>query len=59
MKGKCVVMEKEVVDTIYKTKELLEELLETLDIMADEEAMRAIESSEKDIKERKVRRFAF
>ncbi len=59
MKGKTIVMEREVVDTIYKTKELLEELLETLDIVADEEAMKIIELSEKDIKEKRVRRFAF
>lgn len=42
---------------IKKTKELLEELLETIDIMGDEKAMKKIEKAEKDEKEGRIRDF--
>ena len=40
-----------------RTKELLEELLETMDILADEETLHAIREAESDIREGKVRDF--
>ena len=40
--GKKVLLEKEAIHTLVQTRDLLEEFLETLDIMADEEMMEKI-----------------
>ena len=50
-------LDKESIEIIKKTKELLDELLETIDILGDEKAMKKIEEAEKDEKEGRVRDF--
>jgi len=50
-------LDKESIEIIKKTKELLDELIETIDILGDEKAMKKIEEAEKDEKEGRVRDF--
>ncbi len=54
---KIFVLDDESMEIIRKTKDLLEELLETVDIMGDEKAMKKIEEAEKDEKEGRIRDF--
>ena len=54
---KKVLLEKEVVHTLVQTRNLLEEFLETLDIMADEEMMGKISIAKEDVKEGRTRDF--
>ena len=55
--SKIIVLDKESIEIIKKTKELLDELLETIDILGDEKAIKKIEEAEKDEKEGRVRDF--
>ncbi|MFQ6137248.1 MAG: hypothetical protein ACE5PM_08720 [Candidatus Hydrothermarchaeales archaeon] len=57
MSGTSTAFDEEVVRNIVKTRDLLEELLETIDILADEELMIAIKESEKEVEEGKTRPF--
>jgi len=52
-----LVLDKEQVELIKKTRDLLEELIETLDIMSDAEPMEDIRKGEDDIKEGQVRNY--
>jgi glutaredoxin-related protein len=49
--------DKEVLELLRQTRNLLEEVLETLDILADEEMMNAIRESEDEIKRGATRDF--
>lgn len=51
------VFDEEALRLLVRMRDLLEEILETLDVMADKELMEAIAESEKEIKEGKVREF--
>ncbi|HDN82911.1 MAG TPA: hypothetical protein ENG50_00955 [Candidatus Altiarchaeales archaeon] len=52
-----VLFEEDAIHTLVQTRDLLEEILETLDIMADEELMKKISTAEKDAKAGKTRDF--
>lgn len=52
-----LVFDKDAVKVLIDTRNLLEEMLETIDILADEEIMRKIAFAEKEVKEGKVRDF--
>jgi len=52
-----VLFEEDTIHTLVQTRDLLEEILETLDIMADEESMKKISMAEKDAKEGRTRDF--
>jgi acyl-CoA reductase-like NAD-dependent aldehyde dehydrogenase len=49
--------DKEVLELLRQTRNLLEEVLETLDILADEEMMNAIRESEDEIRRGATRDF--
>jgi len=55
--GKMVLFEEDTIHTLIQTRDLLEEILETLDIMADEELMKKVSIAEKDAKEGRTRDF--
>ena len=55
--GQGLVFDKDAVKVLIDTRDLLEEMLETIDILADEEMMRKIDIAEKDVKDGKVRDF--
>jgi len=52
-----LVLDKEQVELIRKTRDLLEELIETLDIMSDAELMEDIHKGEDDVKEGRARNY--
>lgn len=52
-----ITVDKQVIDNLIKTRNLIEELLETLDVLADKDILLAIEESEKELKEGKARLF--
>ena len=52
-----LVFDKDAVKVLINTRDLLEEMLETIDILADEEMRRKIDLAERDVKEGKVRDF--
>jgi len=45
-----ISIDKDVIKRISQTRDLLDELLETIDVITDEELMRAIEEAEKEVK---------
>ena len=51
----AITIDKEIVERITQTHDLLEELLETIDVITDEELMRAIEAAEEEAKRGKTR----
>ncbi|WP_086975858.1 hypothetical protein [Archaeoglobus fulgidus] len=51
------LFDEEVIKFLVQTRNLLEEILETLDIMADKELMEAIFKSENEIRQGKTRNF--
>lgn len=51
------VFDKEVLDLLLQTRNLLEEVLETMDILADEEMMDAIRVSGEEIRRGETRDF--
>lgn len=51
------VFDKEVLELLLQTRNLLEEVLETMDILADEEMMEAIKESEEEIRKGEARDF--
>jgi hypothetical protein len=51
------VFDKEVLELLLQTRNLLEEVLETMDILADEEMMEAIRVSEEEIRRGETRDF--
>ncbi|MBU4190118.1 MAG: hypothetical protein KJ886_03870 [Candidatus Thermoplasmatota archaeon] len=55
--GQGLVFDKDAVKVLINTRDLLEEMIETIDILADEEMMRKIDLAEKDVKDGKVRDF--
>ncbi|MBU3902565.1 MAG: hypothetical protein KKE04_04270 [Candidatus Thermoplasmatota archaeon] len=55
--GQGLVFDKDAVKVLINTRDLLEEMIETIDILADEEMMRKIDIAEKDVKDGKVRDF--
>ena len=57
MHSEILALDKESIEIIKKTKELLDELIETIDILGDEKAMKKINEAEKDEKEGRVRDF--
>ena len=54
---KMVLFEKDAIHTLIQTRDLLEEILETLNIMADEEMMKKISIADEDVKEGRIRDF--
>ena len=50
-----ITLDKEVVERITQTRDLLEELLETIDVITDEELMLAIEEAEEEAKRGETR----
>ncbi|MDI6654540.1 MAG: hypothetical protein QME59_01470 [Candidatus Hydrothermarchaeota archaeon] len=52
-----IAVDKQVVQTLIKTRDLIEELLETFEILNDRELMGAIRESEKELREGKTRPF--
>jgi hypothetical protein len=55
--GKMILFEEDTIHTLVQTRDLLEEILETLDIMADEESMKKISMAEEDVKKGRTRDF--
>ncbi|MEA2053565.1 MAG: hypothetical protein U9O96_00370 [Candidatus Thermoplasmatota archaeon] len=55
--GKMILFEKDAIHALVQTRDLLEEILETLDVMADEEMMKKISVAEEDVKEGRIRDF--
>ncbi len=56
-----ITVDKEIVDRITQTRDLLDELLETIDVITDEGLMLAIEEADKEAKRgetRPLREFA-
>ena len=51
------IFDRDVLKLLLQMRDLLEEILETIDILADKELMDAIVESEKEIKEGKTRDF--
>lgn len=49
------VFDENIIKLLIETRDLLDELLETLDIMSSPETMRDIEEAEKEVKEGKIR----
>ena len=54
---KTVLFEEDTIHTLVQTRDLLEEILETLDIMADGELMKKISMAEKDARDGRTRDF--
>jgi hypothetical protein len=52
-----VVLDREQMELLVKTKNLLEELIETLDIIADRKMMEAIRRGEEDLKAGRTRSY--
>jgi len=50
-----ISLDKEVIEHIMQTRDLLEELLETIDVVTDEKLMLAIEEAEEEVKRGKTR----
>jgi len=50
-----ISIDKELIDSIAQTRDLLEELLETIDVITDEELMLAIEEAEEEVKRGETR----
>lgn len=57
MSGLTSVFDRDALKLLLQMRDLLEEILETVDILADKELMDAIAESEKEIKEGKMRDF--
>ena len=55
MAVKGVLLTDEDRELLRRVNELLEELLETLEVMADEELMKAIKEAEEDVKAGRIR----
>ena len=53
--AKSVLLTDEDKELLRRVSELLEEILETLEVMADEELMRAIREAEEDVRAGRVR----
>ncbi|HDM22462.1 MAG TPA: hypothetical protein ENG20_01595 [Methanomicrobia archaeon] len=51
------MLSQEEIDLITETRNLLEELLETLEIMEDKEIMKEIQEAQEDVKKGRVRDF--
>ena len=51
------VFDQATVDVLIQTKNLLDELLETLDILSSPESMKKIAKAEEDVKKGRVRNF--
>jgi hypothetical protein len=49
------VFDKDALELLFQTRNLLEEVLETMDILADEELMKAIKESEDEIERGEAR----
>jgi len=49
------VFDENIIKLLIETRDLLDELLETLDIMSSPETLRDIEEAEKEVKEGKIR----
>jgi len=52
-----VVLDREQMELLLKTKNLLEELIETMDIMADREMVEAVRRGEADLKAGRTRSY--
>jgi hypothetical protein len=52
-----MVLDREQMELLLKTKNLLEELIETLDIMADREMVEAIRKGKEDLKAGRTRSY--
>lgn len=50
-----IFIDREAVSTLKKTNNLIEELLETIDVLADKNALKALEESAEDKKSGRVR----
>ena len=57
MNSSFEVFDENIIKLLIETRDLLDELLETLDIMASPETIRDIEEAEKEVKEGKIRDF--
>ena len=55
MAAKSVLLTDEDKELLRRVSDLLEELLETLEVMADEELMKAIQEAEEDVKAGRTR----
>ncbi|MBL7117563.1 MAG: hypothetical protein ISS94_02105 [Candidatus Syntrophoarchaeum sp.] len=49
------VFDKEALELLFQTRSLLDEVLETMDILADEELMKAIRKSEDEVEKGEAR----
>ncbi|MGB2726897.1 MAG: hypothetical protein WBD09_00270 [Halobacteriota archaeon] len=49
------VFDKEALELLFQTRSLLDEVLETMDILADEELMKAIRESEDEVEKGEAR----
>jgi hypothetical protein len=52
-----LILDREQLELLIRTKNLLEELIETLDIMADREMMEAVRRGEEDLKTGRTRNY--
>jgi len=52
-----VILDREQVELLKRTRDLLEELIETLDIVADQTLMDAIKEGEKDVEAGRTRKY--
>lgn len=52
-----VILDREQVELLKRTRDLLEELIETLDIMADQTMMDAIKEGEEDLESGQTRKY--
>lgn len=50
-----ISIDKEVIERIVQTRDLLDELLETIDVITDKELMLAIEEAEEEVKQGETR----
>ncbi len=51
------IFEKENVNLLIETRNLLDEVLETLDILADEESMKKLEQAREDVRKGRLSEF--
>ncbi|HIJ97775.1 TPA: hypothetical protein H1009_01670 [archaeon] len=56
--GAQTAFDKEVINELHKTQALLEELMETIDILNSPEEMKKLEEAEADKREGRVRKFS-
>lgn len=57
MSESASIFDKDVVELLLQTRNLLDEVLETMDIIADEKLMKKIAEAEMDVKDGRVRDF--